>query len=177
MAMTLIALVLLLIGIVAMLRSVDTASTLVGNLAFRRDLTNRAESAFAAARTAFVSGALNAEAARSVDQPASNYSALKLQSPAGIPAVLVSDSAYKALYGDPATSKDGITLRWVIDRQCLAAGAFSTGSCEFMASSGDAGGTNWLRKPLGASRPIYRISVRVSGPHSTEAYFQASYVD
>jgi hypothetical protein len=91
--------------------------------------------------------------------------------------VLVSDSAYKALYGTPPTSTDGITLRWVVDRQCLATGAFSTASCEFSSSSGDAGGSSWLRKPLGASRPLYRISVRVSGPHNTEAYFQASYVD
>jgi hypothetical protein len=33
------------------------------------------------------------------------------------------------------------------------------------------------RKPSGSTRPIYRISVRVSGPRSTEAYFQTTYVD
>jgi hypothetical protein len=177
MAITLIALVLLLIGIVATLRSVDTSSILIGNLAFRRDLTNRAENAIVSARAAFVSGGLQTEALRSADQAGSNYSSFKLPSPAGIPTVLISDSAYEALYGPPTPSSAGITLRWVIDRQCLAAGAFSTASCEYTASSSDAGGSSWLHKPGGASRPVYRISVRVSGPRNTEAYFQTSYVD
>ena len=37
-------------------------------------------------------------------------------------------------------------------------------------------GTNWLRIPGGASRPVYRISVRVTGPHNVQAYYQSTYV-
>lgn len=176
MAVTLIALVLLLIGIAAALRSVDTSALLVGNLAFRRDLTNRSETAIATARAALVSGAVSTETVRIADLASSNYSSAKLTSPNGIPTVLISDSAYTSA-GYTSTTVDGVTLRWVIDRQCTAAGAFDTALCEFVSSSSDTSGSSWLKKPSGSNRPIYRISVRVTGPRSTEAYYQTSYLD
>jgi len=152
MAITLIALALLLIGAAAMLRTVDTSGILAGNLAFRRDLANRSEGAAAVAGAA-------------------------LDAPGGVPTVLVDDSAYAAA-GYAATSADKITLRWVIDRQCASGtAAFSTAACESVSSSGDAGGSSWLRKPNGASRPVYRISIRVTGPRDTEAYFQSTFAD
>lgn len=188
MAMTLIALVLLLVGVAAMLRSVDSTSTLVGNLAFRRDMTNRAEGAIATARTAIATGALNTEITRSSDLASANYSASRLASTtgAGVPDVLVKDSSLYAAANytcipacASAVGTDGIRLRWVIDRQCLAAGAFDTASCEFLASTGDSAGSSHLvlHKPKGESRATYRISVRISGPRGTEAYFQTSYAD
>ena len=92
----------------------------------------------------------------------------------------MSDSAYAARYPD-VTSADGITLRWVIDRQCVGAAgttaAFRSDVCESVHSAGDAGGSSHLRKPEGGSRPLYRISVRVSGPRGTEAYFQSTFVN
>jgi len=177
MAITLIALTLLLIGAAAMLRAVDTSGMLAGNLAFRRDLANRSEGAIVAARAALLSGALSTEAARTTDQAKANYSATRLDSPSGVPAVLADDSKYdKAGYASSSTDK--VTLRWVIDRQCASGTvAFSTAACESVSSSGDAGGSSWLRKPNGASRPVYRISVRVTGPRATEAYFQSTFVD
>lgn len=179
MAITLISLVLLLIGAAAMLRTVDTSGMLAGNLAFRRDLANRSETAIAAARKALVSGALSTEAARSVDLPEANYSATKLASSGGVPTVLASETAYgKNGKGYASLVADKVTVYWVIDRQCASGTvAFSTATCEFVSSDGDPGGPSWLRKPNGASRPVYRISVRVSGPRGTEAYFQSTFVD
>ena len=177
MAITLIALVLLLVGAAAMLRAVDTSGMLAGNLAFRRDLANRSESAIGAARAALISGALSTEAARTADLTKSNYSATSLASSSGVPAVLASDSAYTAA-GYGSSTADKVTLRWVIDRQCASGTvAFSTAACESVSSSGDAGGSSWLRKPNASSRPVYRISVRVTGPRDTEAYFQSTFVD
>lgn len=177
MAITLISLALLLIGAAAMLRTVDTSGMLAGNLAFRRDLANRSESAIVAARAALVSGALDTEAARSADLAKANYSATRLASSGGVPTVLASDAAYAAA-GYASSAADKVTLRWVIDRQCASGTvAFSTAACEFVSSDGDAGGSSWLRKPNGASRPVYRISVRVTGPRDTEAYFQSTFVD
>ena len=177
MAITLIALALLLVGAAAMLRTVDTSGMLAGNLAFRRDLANRSESAIVAARAALVSGALDTEAARRADLAKANYSATRLASSGGVPNVLASDAAYAAA-GYASSAADKVTLRWVIDRQCASGTvAFSTAACEFVSSDGDAGGSSWLRKPNGASRPVYRISVRVTGPRDTEAYFQSTFVD
>lgn len=184
MVITLVSLVLLLIGVVAMLRNVDTASIVVGNLAFRRDLTNRAETAIAQAKAEFVSGPLSTAASRTVTPTAPdtiNYSATTLPSNSdGIPLVLVNDSAYTA-GGYVATtfaSDSSLSVRWVIDRQCLTGTvAFSSATCENLPISGDTGGTAGLRKPGSSASAIYRISVRVIGPRSTDAYFQTIYTD
>lgn len=177
MAITLISLALLLVGAAAMLRTVDTSGMLAGNLAFRRDLANRSESAIVAAREALTNGALNTEAARSADLAKANYSATKLASSSGVPTVLADESAY-AKAGYASLAADKVTLYWVVDRQCVSGTvAFSTAACEFVSSDGDAGGSSWLRKPNGASRPVYRISVRVKGPRDSEAYFQSTFVD
>jgi type IV pilus assembly protein PilX len=184
MAITLIALVLLLIGVAAMLRSVDTSSMVVGNLAFRRDLTNRSESAILTSRTALVSGALMDDTTRIVDSTSSNYSATRLASTTGIPTVLLSDSAYTAKSypcvpaSCTASTTDGTLLRWVIDRQCITGTVdFDTTACEYVSSTADKGGSSHLHKPGGASRPVYRISVRISGPRGMEAYYQTTYAD
>jgi hypothetical protein len=188
MLITMVALVLLLIGVAAAIRTIDTSGILVGNLAFRRDLTNRSETAIATARAALVTGAISTDTVRAADLASSNYSAVRLATGAnGVPTVLLSDSAYTAAgYSqiDGTAANGYVTLRWVIDRQCVVTGAFnsatSTGTCETVANvGGDAGGSGQMmgRKPSGSTRPIYRISVRVSGPRSTEAYFQTTYVD
>ena len=178
MIVALIALVLLLVAGAAMLRSVDTSSVLVGNLAFRRDLTNRAERAIVRARTALLSGTLSTESLRIADLTSSNYSASKLTDGAsGIPLILTSDTKFSSagMTASNDITEDGVTVRHVIDRQCVSAGTFDASTCQSLESSSDAGGSNWLKKPGGASRPLYRISVRVTGPQNTQAYFQTTY--
>jgi hypothetical protein len=179
MVFALIALVLLLVGMAAMLRSTDTSSELIGNLSFRRDLTNRAETAIVKARAAFVSGVLASDAARTANLGSANYSAVKLATgSSGIPLLLARDSAFtSAGMTDPVPTSDGVEVRYVIDRQCVAAGEFSTSNCEVITGEGDLGGSHWMIRPGGISRPIYRISVRVKGPRGTAAYFQTTYVD
>jgi len=193
MVFTLIALVLMLIAVAAVVRSVDTATGVVGSLAFRRDLTNRAELAIAQAKAELnPGGAVHAETARSNDLAAAHYSATRLAVPAGgigVPAVLVSDSAYAAagyscMGGSGAAlancsrpGADGIVIRWVIDRQCVAGtAAFGTSACAYLRSPEDARGSahSLTRKPDGASRSLFRISVRVTGPRNTEAYIQTT---
>jgi type IV pilus assembly protein PilX len=179
MVFALIALVLLLVGMAAMLRATDTSSDLAGNLAFRRDLTNRAETAIVAARAAFVSGALAADAARTANLGTANYSAVKLATGAGgVPLVLTRDSAFtSAGMKAPDIKADEVEARYVIDRQCTAVGEFSTTNCEAITGEIPPGGSEWMPRPGGIARPIYRISVRVKGPRGTAAYFQTTYVD
>jgi Tfp pilus assembly protein PilV len=181
MVVTLIALVLLLVGVAAMLRGVDSGALIVGNLAFRRDLTNQADQAIVTAKTALVSGAINTDVKRQADITAAHYYASRLPSATGatngIPAILVSDTAYATAFGAPATSTLGITLRYVIDRQCYAQGGYDFASCEYVNDPQNKGGTPNHPQPGANTRPVYRISVRVSGPRNTEAYFQSIYID
>lgn len=179
MLITLIAMVVLMIGAAAMVRSFDTSSILSGNLAFRRDLTNQSERGIALARSAFTSGALSTDTARNADLPSANYSSIKLESNAqGIPKLLVKDSLFMSAgmgVADITDTTRGITVRYVVDRQCTGSGAFDDSSCVVTAGSSDTSGSNWLPKPGGESRPVYRVSVRVTGPRNTQAFFQTTF--
>lgn len=183
---TLVAMVVLLVGLAAVLRSVDTSGLIVGNLAFRRDLTNRAEQAIAAAKLTLQANAIDFTAS----VPGSYYSPTKLANGStGVPAVLDSSdptTGYAAVYGSDmsdtsVTGDTSITYRYVIDRQCnTGTTTFSTAACEYISSNSTLGGSSQLisgdKRIAGQSLPVYRISVRVSGPRSSVAYFQTTYV-
>jgi type IV pilus assembly protein PilX len=174
----LLALVILLISAVAMVRSFDTSLLISGNLAFKRDLVNRGERGVASAIALLKTGALSSETTREANSLANNYSASILATnDRGVPSVLINDSTYTSV-GMTATdldAGDGVTLRTVIDRQCSSGTTtFSSSTCIYVPGSSDAGGTNWLKKAGAEFAPVYRISVRVSGPRNTQVFLQAT---
>ena len=174
---TLVALGLLMLAAAAIQTAVQTSTVLAGNLAFRRDLANQAERGIEAARTLLESGALVTEAGRQQHQLASNYSATQLPSlDSGIPTLLASDTAFTAgAMAAPDLSDNAVTVRFVIDRQCTAVGEFDVDRCESMTGASDAGGSNWLRKPGGESRPVYRITVRATGVRDIQVFLQSTF--
>lgn len=174
---TLIALMLVLLAASAMVRSVDTSSVLAGNLAFRRDLANQAERGIVAARKLLLTGALMSSGTRDANQLAYNYSAVKLANNAsGVPTVLASDTAFTSagMTGADLSGNSG-TVRYVIDRQCTAAGEFGASNCQVVEGTTDTAGSSWQRRPGAESRPIYRISVRVTGPRNAQAFYQSTF--
>ncbi|MEJ7686401.1 MAG: hypothetical protein WKG52_05055 [Variovorax sp.] len=76
---SLIVLVVLLAGGVAVMRSMNSSLFSAGNLAFKRDLVNQGELAVSNVLTAFGSGALAAATTTADSVPAANYSAVQLQ--------------------------------------------------------------------------------------------------
>jgi len=191
MIFTLIALVLVLIAVAAVVRSVDSATTAIGSLAFRRDLTNRGELGIAQALAALKSGSVSTETAQAADLASAHYSATRLAVPSGgigVPAVLVSNASYTTAgyscidgSGNTLTSctpgSDGIVIRWVIDRQCVTGTTtLDTSACGYLKTSRDPKGSSHYAayKPDGSSRGLFRISVRISGPRGTEAYLQTT---
>ena len=178
---TLIAVVLLLIASVALVRSFDTSLTLAGNMAFKRDLVNQAERAVAKAIAAVsTGGALGTDTTRQADSLTNNYFATTLASEAhGIPTVLIDDGAWTTAgltaTGDIADTTSGVKVRYVIDRLCLTGTvAPSSVSCAISALGADKGGTVWIKRAGGSSLPVYRVSVRVTGPRNTQTFVQAS---
>ena len=173
---TLIAMVILAIGTVALLRSSDAALFNAGNLAFKRDLTNRGEMAIAAAKTALTSGALSAEPTRQSDQPASGYYAtMQATDKHGVPNNLVSLAT--AVANTKINGGDGITIYYMIDRLCTTAGSTDPANGCVVSSIGSAkGGTAlpYRGKAQPPSVPVYRISVRVDGPRSTQTFLQTT---
>lgn len=177
---TLIALVVLLLAGVGLIRAMDVALLQAGNLAFKRDLANQAERGFSSAIALLDGGALATEALRNADSKTHNYSASRLASNAqGIPSVLVNDSAFTtaAFTGaDLSDSATGVTVRWVIDRQCSAAGSALTTSCAVASRTTDSAADDRYRRVNAETQPVYRISVRATGPRNTQAFFQATVV-
>lgn len=176
---TLVALIILLAGGVAIMRSMNSNLDNAGNLAFRRDLINQGEAAVAKALDAvFPQGA----SATGTALTAVNYSPAPLPANAqGIPLALLSDTEFakNGRAANDLTGRDGVKVRYVIERLCTVATetAVEQGLQNCVAFSRDSGGgSHYLRdgaKP--PVEPVYRVSARVTGPRNTQVFIQSSF--
>lgn len=190
MVIALITLAIMMIGAVAVMRSMTASLTMAGHLGLKRDMANQAERAIRAAMSA-----LNESAADlTVNQTALNYSAAMLPtSEEAIPtALLGTDPSTLGGLGvaanviDLTTTSSGasgatsaatlaanLKLYYVVDRLCETAGAMSSDTC-LTASSITQGG-----KKVGGltqePRPVYRVTVRVDGPRDAQSFYQATF--
>lgn len=185
----LIALVIMLIGAMAMMRSMNTSLFNAGNLGFKRDITNQAERAMSSVLALLQGGALGSDTARQNSNAGVNYSATILAPNAqGLPLALIDDSQFSTAgftsSNDISVADQGITVRYVIDRLCMNSGAATPDQCTMSANSVPVGGSS--NQLLGAEdssaggagavtlQAVYRVSIRVTGPRSTQAYFQTT---
>ncbi|SEK13956.1 MULTISPECIES: hypothetical protein [unclassified Variovorax] len=187
----LIVLVILLIGGVALVRSMHTSLAGAGNLAFRRDLASQGEQAASNVLSAFKSGTLKTATLSAASVPAANYSAVELVADTqGIPLVLLAGgstpsgadftgAAFSPGAADLAGATADISIRYVIDRLCRAAGTATTGTCVYAPSSNTVtGGSSQLpasQRPASGISPVYRLSVRVTGARATQVFLQTSF--
>lgn len=185
-----IALVVLLIGAAAIMQSMNTSLFTAGNLGFKRDLTNQGERALNTVIDLVGTGALGSETARQANNKAQNYSATIFTDTngQGIPAALLSDTAFNAVgvaSNDITIADMGVTVRYVVDRLCVAGTTtVSSTACSVAGNVAPLGGSSSdsaraedsSAGGAGALVPqaIYRISIRVSGPRGTQSFFQAT---
>jgi Tfp pilus assembly protein PilX len=174
---TLIVLLILTIGAVALMRSMNTSLSSSGNMAFRRDLTNQGEWAISKVLDNFSSGAMTGLTGTS--NSAANYSAIMLPTnPQGVPMALLNSATF-ATVGSSANDINGasadVTIRYIIDRLCTATGAPSAALCSQAAAAptGGSGGPNAPVTP--PSSTVYRLSVRISGARSTQVFLQTTF--
>lgn len=178
---TLISLVIMLIASVALIRSTDTNLLISGSLAFKRDVVNQAERSMPVIRANFSSGALASSNSRRTDSLSNNnYSAVILPSSAqGIPTILLNTSNFDAAMpsNNIVYAAGSITVRYVIDRMCLASGEISPTSCTISKPGTDIGGGKKQipGKLTGSDGVVYRISIRATGPKNAEAYMQSTF--
>lgn len=180
--LTLIILVVLMASGVAVVRSFDTTQFAAGNLAFKRDLLNRAERAVPRILTSFQTGTMSAAAARESVEEAFNYSPITLASnPQGVPqALLLDDPAFDGLnfaqLANDFDAGDGVTIRYMVDRMCRDDPTAPTlqARCNVVsqAPSGSDVVGGGLPPPV---QIVYRISIRVIGPRNTEAFIQSTF--
>jgi Tfp pilus assembly protein PilX len=180
---SLIVLLILAIGAVALLRSVDTSLVSAGNLAFHRDLVNQAEQAVSSVMTEFKTNALPLGGNTTASLPAANYSAVTLPTNAqGVPTALLDNTAFAAV-GTAAndivpSANSQVRIRYLIDRLCIAAPPTviaNIAACVQSTGLPTGGTANRNTAVAPPSATIYRISVRVDGPRSTQAFLQTTF--
>lgn len=175
MIITLLALVIMMLASVALIRSTDTNLLIAGNMAFKRDLINQAERAIPVIQTAFLSGSLQNTAQRNIDTLGSNYFAtVQANNDSGIPAAAL--TAVGAT-NDITDTVSGVTIRYVIDRMCVRSIEADVKNCTLGGSNGYKGSSADNEGRYFRFFPIYRITLRATGPRNTEAYLQTSYSD
>ena len=172
---TLIVLLILTIGAVALMRSMNTASFGAGNLAFRRDLVNQGELAASNVIAEFKTGDLAAPGSALNNVPGDNYWATMLPTNLqGVPNVLLGGGPV-GTHADLKGMTSDVAIRYVIDRMCSAAGTPTGGGCVQSATSatgGTAGSTAVVKAPTAT---VYRLSVRVTGARSTQIFLQTTF--
>lgn len=170
----LIVLVAMSLAGVALIRSVDTANLIAGNLAFKQNATHggdwgaeqaRAWLQLQPAATLYndVPGLYSAAMQTGVDFTGTDPSR---------PDFDWNASAFDAGF-DPA----GNQVRYVIHRMCELAGNPGSVNCVRTSSGGTSGGTQGGATYGGAALPstsqiYYRITARVTGPRNTVSYVQ-----
>ena len=175
----LIALLIIAIGAVALLRSVDSSLLSSGNLAFHRDLVNQAEQAVSTVMTGFKTNVIPPSGLTSTSSPASNYSASVLPTnPQGVPLALLDNAAF-GLVGSAANDLAGATpdikIRYLIDRLCTSSGGASSPNCVQSTGLPTGGTANRNTAVAPPSATVYRVSVRVDGPRKTQAFLQTTF--
>jgi Tfp pilus assembly protein PilX len=175
---TLIIMLILTIGAVALMRSLNTSLYGAGNLAFRRDLMNQGELAVANVIAEFKTGDLSTSASTLGNVPADNYSAVMLTpNSQDVPTVLLGASlGTVGTHADLIGATPDVTIRYVIDRMCSATGT-PTGAFCLQSTSSPTGGTSGntaVVKPPTAT--VYRLTMRVSGARAgTQVFLQTTF--
>ena len=177
---SLIVLLILAIGAVAVLRSVGSSLLSAGNLAFHRDLVNQAEQAVSSVMTEFKTNGPPLNGATTADLPAANYVSTALPTNAqGVPVVLLGNDIVFSTVALPANDIPGATpdvkIRYVIDRLCTNTGTASSPNCVQSTGLPTGGTANRNTAVAPPSATVYRISVRVDGPRNTQAFLQTTF--
>ncbi|XHS80059.1 hypothetical protein ACFJGW_08770 [Burkholderiaceae bacterium UC74_6] len=188
MVVALVTLVVLLIGAAAMIRSMNSSLSATGSYGFKRDMSNQGARALNYVRNTLMvtGGTLGTDISRQSNLAAENYSATMLAtSVEGIPTILLgTDSTFNGS-GVSTTGKDitvsdlGITVRYVVDRLCATGTTVpSSSSCMMSSVPSPTGGTcrsASCTRTAPPPQPIYRLTVRVTGPRNAQSFFQSTF--
>jgi len=174
----LVVLVAIMIAGIAMMRSVDTATLVAGNLAFEQAATNAAdkgiEQAIAMLQAKSASNSLDS------NDPTNGYQA-SLRStdnpPPGQTWQAFWDANLASSAYDAGTDQFGNHIYYVVNRQCAnamppGAGGQCVASPAVTTATGNSQEAGEIELQA-ASQIYYRITVRVSGPRRTESYVQS----
>ena len=173
MFVALIVLVAMALAALALIRSVDTTTAVVGNLGFRQASVLPSNAAVEEAVAALFEK--NHIADKTVHLAAQNYYATKQagEDARGIPAQLQKKTNFSL--GKVLKPDGGNEVRYVIERMCFKQETASITHCDMMLPAEGAGTTIEPGKDLSGSIlqiPYYRLTIRVDGPRNTASFLQ-----
>jgi type IV pilus assembly protein PilX len=181
----LIVMVALSLAAIALIRSVDTTTTVIGNLAFRQASILPANMAVEEAAAALFQDADIPRTIRIPDLtsnlPAENYFASVqpcvnvVLCERGIPEQLQKRTAFTQakMLVDASLSGAQTEVRYVIERMCVNPGQALNANCDLLPPSGPFGTTVGDSSLALPSVPYYRVTIRVDGPQNTASFVQA----
>lgn len=165
----LIAMVVLTLGAVALIRSVDTGTSAAANIAFRQASIAPVNEAIEEAINAILP-CRNAQCPNDIVGSRYFASLQPGEKPNGVPAMLagtyaqVQSSYTLGYYTDPAT---GLEVRSIVERVCSDIGAATIGKCDMLPPKVSSAGTDNEQKGLTLPKiPFYRVTVRVDLPNT-----------
>lgn len=179
----LIALVVISLAAVALIRSVDTATIIAGNLAFKQAATTSSDSGVEVAHFWLTT----TDASNSAKDPTKDVThAFNITSAAAgyysnaDPALnLTADSTWTS--GSVALPDDGsgYAVRYLIQRMCRVSNqVLSDANCLLSDADIDTGSHRVINAPeaggtKSSKSPLYRITIRTVGPRNSFSYIQA----
>jgi Tfp pilus assembly protein PilX len=174
----LIAVVLLSLAAVGLMRTVQTGTIVVGNLAFRQAAQAMAAAAVEKAVYDMKLPTKTIGDLTNHDVGHNYYASVQPgQNALGIPAALQGDitASYPGAFQTITDSESGNVARWIIERMCDddALGKEATNQqkdCEMIRPKQSTAKETNLRKGIALPRiPYYRMTVRVDGPPGTNS--------
>jgi type IV pilus assembly protein PilX len=175
---TMIVLIALMLAGVALTRSVDTASIVAGNLAFKQVATAAGDTGIEAAIDWLESNNSGSTLFTTIDSRGYIANGLQDRPTSGQSwddywvSSLYPSGRFVTLGADTA----GNARSFVIHRLCNGTGAPTSGGadCQIPPSSGTSGNSkrSSFKAPSGSNQAYYRITARVDGPRNTVSYVQ-----
>ena len=193
-AVVLVVLVVMMLGSVSLLNSVDTSALLSGNIGFKRDSINS------------TAGGLNEAFKHLKNQDIKDYQDSIVGCPPpigtgtacthvgfwakhnfyprvlesdenGIPLVIKSKAQFDTLFKvapitvNSVNGKGGNEVRFLIERMCETYGPSSNLTC-VLSTESPLGGEGRSEKPGSIASPLYRVTVRTDGARNSQTYVQ-----
>lgn len=174
----LIMLIVMTLAALSLVRSVDTASIIAGNLSFQQAATHAGDRGIETA----IAWIENNPALLLSDSPASGYAANGLTAAPGKAANESWDAYWTRLWNGravqlPADAATGTSVAYVIDRLCANGGSpTAVANCSASPIVGLAVGNSeegGEKQVTAIAQVYYRITARIQGPRNTLSYVQA----
>lgn len=186
-AIVLVVLVVMMLGGVSMLRSLDTSALLSGNLAYKRESVNRTSVGLSQAFINMKLPALQSVSDSNVGCSSGtcsnagtwkkyNYWPRLLEADSnGVPLILKDKTTFDATFTAGVVTDSaapGSEVRYLIERMCYDYGTPNETMCA-VSDHYERGGSYRQEKPGAATLPLYRITIRSDGVRNTQTYAQA----